>query len=146
MRAHPLRLRLAACQGEFCTVSRCKFITYGQQLPAGYWGSEPVSAPLWDAWKEAVKASQHDVWPVCVLGGIVVFLQIRADPPLQMKDLVLDDCEKWFDYLDSCPGKNEPFTLEIVQQNGLAGLSKLTLCALQREMASQRGKLALADG
>ncbi|XP_055356540.1 uncharacterized protein LOC129601700 [Paramacrobiotus metropolitanus] len=100
MRAHPVRLRdrhTSSFEREIRAIVPASFVAQGQPLPADYWGvrDEPVAAPLWEAWKEAVSASQHGIWPVCVLGKMVVFLQGTKEKdsslplqPEQMEELM----------------------------------------------------------
>ncbi|XP_055330341.1 uncharacterized protein LOC129582757 [Paramacrobiotus metropolitanus] len=92
IRAHSVRWRLVhpIPSEKACVIEPYMFVACGLPLPADYWGGEPVAAPLWDAWKEAVEASQHAVWPVCVIGGMVVFLHCLIGCPLTLQTTDLD--------------------------------------------------------
>ncbi|XP_055356538.1 uncharacterized protein LOC129601698 [Paramacrobiotus metropolitanus] len=82
MRAHPVRLFTPEAAEPAGAAGTLDFVTRARTLPAAYWGGGPVSAARWEAWKEAVQASEHAFWPVCLMGATLVYLQELRGTPL----------------------------------------------------------------
>ncbi|XP_055350313.1 uncharacterized protein LOC129596931 [Paramacrobiotus metropolitanus] len=82
LRAHPVRLLGPGLPEAAEVVGKGDFVTRSRALPANYWGGGPVSAALWEAWKEAVQASELAFWPVSLVGDTLVYLQELLETPL----------------------------------------------------------------
>ncbi|XP_055352985.1 uncharacterized protein LOC129598922 isoform X2 [Paramacrobiotus metropolitanus] len=91
MRAQPVRLPESADAPDSSEgrIGMYAFVTRAFMLPEDYWGGECVSAALWDAWKQAVEASEYAVWPVCLMGRTLVYLQELIKSPLEDEHLRL---------------------------------------------------------
>ncbi|XP_055352981.1 uncharacterized protein LOC129598918 [Paramacrobiotus metropolitanus] len=88
MRAHSVRLAESAnAPISSRDIGIYDFVTRACTPPADYWGGDCVTAPLWDAWKEAVEASKYEFWPVCVMGRTLVYLLEVLEPPLEDEQL-----------------------------------------------------------